>query len=128
MGFRMKRNGIHTPIWLLSGCLALHNLSDLVLSLFIMWKDRTYFLCLLCTQQCWFSFPFCCCCCLVAKSCLTLQPMDCSPPDSSVHGILQARILEWVAMDGSGKCLVSSLFTPLSLPGFPRDVVPKACD
>jgi len=24
--------------------------------------------------------------------------MDCSPPDSSVHGILQARILEWVAM------------------------------
>ena len=26
------------------------------------------------------------------------QPMDCSPPHSSVHGILQARILEWVAM------------------------------
>ena len=31
-------------------------------------------------------------------SCLTLcDPMDCSPPGSSVHGILQARILEWVA-------------------------------
>ena len=31
-------------------------------------------------------------------SCLTLcNPMDCSPPGSSVHGILQARILEWVA-------------------------------
>ena len=31
--------------------------------------------------------------------CLTLcDPMDCIPPDSSVHGILQARILEWVAM------------------------------
>ena len=29
---------------------------------------------------------------------LTLRdPMDCSPPGSSVHGILQARILEWVA-------------------------------
>ena len=29
------------------------------------------------------------------QSCLTLcDPMDCSPPDSSVHGILQARILE----------------------------------
>ena len=27
----------------------------------------------------------------------SLQPMDCSPPGSSVHGILQARILEWVA-------------------------------
>ena len=26
----------------------------------------------------------------------SLQPMDCSPPGSSVHGILQARILEWV--------------------------------
>ena len=32
---------------------------------------------------------------LVAQSCLTLcDPMDCSPPDSSVYGILQARILE----------------------------------
>ena len=28
----------------------------------------------------------------------SLQPMDCSPPGSSVHGILQARILEWVAV------------------------------
>ena len=33
---------------------------------------------------------------LVAQSCLTLcNPMDCSLPGSSVHGILQARILEW---------------------------------
>ena len=31
-------------------------------------------------------------------SCLTrCDPMDCNPPGSSVHGILQARILEWVA-------------------------------
>ena len=29
------------------------------------------------------------------------DPMDCSPPSSSVHGILQARILEWVAMPSS---------------------------
>ena len=37
--------------------------------------------------------------CLVAELCLTLcNSMDCSPPGSSVHGILQARILEWVAM------------------------------
>ena len=35
----------------------------------------------------------------VAQSCLTLcDPMGYSPPGSSVHGILQARILEWVAM------------------------------
>ena len=32
----------------------------------------------------------------VAQSCLTLRyPMDCSPPGSSVHGIFQARVLEW---------------------------------
>ena len=36
---------------------------------------------------------------LVARSCPTLcDPMDCSPPSSSVHGILQARIPEWVAI------------------------------
>jgi len=38
-----------------------------------------------------------CVCMLVTQSCPTLcNPMDCSPPGSSVHGILQARILEWV--------------------------------
>ena len=38
----------------------------------------------------------------VAQSCPTLcDPMDCSPPGSSVHGILQARILEWVAISFS---------------------------
>ena len=37
--------------------------------------------------------------CLVTQLCPTLyDPMDCSPPGSSVHGILQARILEWVAI------------------------------
>jgi len=36
---------------------------------------------------------------LVASPCPTLcDPIDCSPPTSSVHGILQARILEWVAV------------------------------
>ena len=43
--------------------------------------------------------------CVPAKSlqlCPTLcDPMNCSPPGSSVHGILQARILEWVAMPSS---------------------------
>jgi len=37
--------------------------------------------------------------CVHAQSCPTLgNPMDCSPPGSSVHGISQARILEWVAI------------------------------
>ena len=46
------------------------------------------------------------CCCLgaklVLKSCPTLcHPMDCSPQGSTVHGIFQARILEWVAISFS---------------------------
>ena len=40
--------------------------------------------------------------CVCVQSCLTLcNPMDCSPPGSSVHGIFQARILEWVAISSS---------------------------
>ena len=39
---------------------------------------------------------------LVTQSCLTLcNPVDYSPPGSSIHGILQARILEWVAISFS---------------------------
>jgi len=39
----------------------------------------------------------------VAQSCLTVRdPMDCSPPGSSVHGIFQARVLEWGAIAFSG--------------------------
>ena len=38
----------------------------------------------------------------VTQACPTLcNPMDCSPPDSFVHGILQARIQEWVAISSS---------------------------
>ena len=38
----------------------------------------------------------------VAQSCATLcDPMDCSPPGSSVHGIFQARVLDWVAISFS---------------------------
>ena len=37
----------------------------------------------------------------VAQSCLTLSdPMDCSLPGSSAHGIFQARVLEWGAIEG----------------------------
>ena len=40
---------------------------------------------------------------LVTQLCSTLcDPMDCSPPGSSVYGILQARILEWVAIPSPG--------------------------
>ena len=38
----------------------------------------------------------------ISQSCSTLcGPMDCSLPDSSVHGIFQARIVEWVAISNS---------------------------
>ena len=38
----------------------------------------------------------------VTQSCPTLcDPMDCSPPGSSIHGIFQARILEWVVISFS---------------------------
>ena len=38
----------------------------------------------------------------VAQSCLTLcGPMDCSLPGSSVHGIFQATVLEWIAISFS---------------------------
>ena len=50
----------------------------------------------------WYSLNFVCVCVLVAQSCPTLcDPMDCSPPGFSVHGILQARILEWVVISFS---------------------------
>ena len=42
---------------------------------------------------------------LSLRSCTThrlCDPIDCSPPGSSIHGILQARILEWVAMPPQG--------------------------
>ena len=47
----------------------------------------------------------------VAQSFLTLSnPMDCSPPGSSVHGIFQATVLEWGAIAFSGKNSYQKLF------------------
>ena len=67
--------------------------------------------------ECWVEFPvlyswsllviyliyrsccYCCCCWSVAKQCPTLRDlMDYSLPGFSIHGIFQARILEWVAV------------------------------
>ena len=74
------------------------------------------------------------CYCLVAKFCLThLRPMDCSSPGSSVHGISQARILEWVAISfsrGSSwprdqtqvDCITGRFFTTES-PGKPHTYI-----
>ena len=46
----------------------------------------------------------------VSQWCLTLRdPVDCSLPGSSVHGIFQARVLEWGAIAFSGFCLLALL-------------------
>ena len=46
----------------------------------------------------------------VAQLCLTVSnPMDCSPPGSSVHGIFQARVLEWGAIAFSDSMLYGDL-------------------
>ena len=84
---------------------------------------------LLCWQ--WYVYMF-----SVAQSCLTLcDPMDCSPPISSVLGIFQARILKWVAISHSmdlpnpgirPMSLVSPVlagrFFTTALPGKPNNV------
>ena len=67
----------------------------------------------------------------VAESCPTLSdPMDCGPPSSSVHGIFQARVLEWgaIAFQTMSKdirlfhLLISYLFLPFCL-----TVLPNVC-
>ena len=65
-----------------------------------------------------------CPCVLLAQSCPALcDPMDCSPPGSSVPGILQARIPEWVAISFSSVLISSVQFShsvvsdPLQLHG-----------
>ena len=66
----------------------------------IKWLDGLYF---------WHNWKFCLhilhifVLCSVSQSCPTLRnnPLDCSPLGSSVHGIPQTRILEWVAISSS---------------------------
>ena len=84
--YRDTKNG-----WLIAG--------NLYLTVDRAWPElHTDWNCTLCVCVC-------VCVCVRANSlqlCPTLcNPMDCSPPGSSVHGILQAKILEWVAMPSS---------------------------
>ena len=52
----------------------------------------------------------------VAQSCLTLRdPMDCSLPGSSVHGIFQARVLEWGAIAFSRSDTLILIKIPMEL-------------
>ena len=70
-------------------------------------KYKLYYLILYLEKEihinvCIYVFHIHMCCAKSLQSCLTLcDPKDCSLPGSSTHGILQARILEWVAMPSS---------------------------
>ena len=86
-------------------------------------------------------FSKCCVCAKSLHSCLTLcDLMDCSPPGSSVHGILQARAPEWAAMPSSrgsswprkwtqiscNSCIAGRFFAtqPPRKPIFPKYIFP----
>ena len=65
---------------------------------YILWAWKCVHLCTDKYPSLWFEFM----CAKWLQSCLTVcDSMDCSPPGSSAHGILQARILEWVTMPSS---------------------------
>ena len=66
----------------------------------------------------------------VAQSCSTLSnPMDCSPPGSSIRGIFQARVLEWGVITFSGKLqrTVHNLRKPCSCVSS-RSLLPFCCE
>ena len=66
----------------------------------------------------------------VTQSCPTLSdPMDCSLPGSSVHGIFQARVLEWGAITFSislGSLIIEGMFHHYRDMNGPRDLSEKA--
>ena len=83
-------------------------------------------------QQNYISFIFVVCM-LVAQLCPTLcNPMECNSPGYSVHGILQARLLEWVAIafsrgssqpkDQTGSLALQADYLPSEPPGKPNFV------
>ena len=88
------------PFWVIrSGAsLLVSTLSSSVFASFPSWQATHNHSDAQVSQQC-YGLP---CVCLVTQSCPTLwDPMDCSPPGSSIRGIFQARVLEWVAMPSS---------------------------
>ena len=67
-----------------------------------MWWETAFIMLILYSAYDW-NVPCACECAKRLQSCLALcDPVDCSLPGSSVHGILQARTLEWVATPSSG--------------------------
>ena len=64
----------------------------------------------------------------VTESCLTLSdPMDCGPPGSSIHGIFQARVLEWGAIAFSTS-ITAAAAAATSAAAKPLQSCPTLCD
>ena len=88
-----KKNQLHETVVFIPSLFSYHH------NVFLIFKRPNRFCCLCHNlmgdfQKCRISLK-------VTQLCLTCDPMDCSPPGSSVHGIFQARILEWVAISFS---------------------------
>ena len=89
-----------------------HNMWSLVagfffflLSVFMIYSCHSVYQCFI-SFYCWIIFYYIdvLCCAKLFQSCLSLcHPLDCSPPGPSVHGILQARMLEWAAVPPPGE-------------------------
>ena len=89
--FGAKAKGKKSPIWFF-----------LFLNLITSTKKTKWAQELLCLPKAFIISCAVLCSAQSLQSCTTLcNPMDCSPQGSSVHGILQARILEWVVMPSS---------------------------
>ena len=105
--------------WTLPCDLGIHFLINVVM-LYIILMHISYFVF-------FFFLLMTYCAYMVTQSCPTLcSPMDCSPPNSSVRGVFQARILEWVVISstrGSSDSGIKSA-SPVS-PAFLADSLPK---
>ena len=82
-----------------------------IFRIFVIGQLHVWSVCVACSYFSWSGSDG-----LVSKSCPTLcEPTGCSPPGSSVHGFLQARILEWVDLSSSKGS------------SWPRDGTPISC-
>ena len=97
---------LHNWSWLykfISGDITLSNFGERTKKEGVIWASKSFS----CMGASW-----------VARSCPTLyNPMNCSPPGSSVHGIAQARILAWVAISFSKGIFITQGLNPHLLLG-----------
>ena len=92
---------------------------EIVVIMTIVFLKLSYFTLLRCVCMC---VCVCVCVCVLVSHVQLCDPMNCSPLGSSIHGILQARILEWITISFSREsfqprdqtrisCIASRFFT-----------------